>query len=120
MSFARVAIIGLGLLGGSIGLAVRQHLPGVVTSGYDADPAARAKASARGLADSVCDSAAEAVADADLVILSACDTAAMATRIVADQADVAKHGGPVEPAKRIFRRHTRHQAVCPDQRRVVA
>ena len=69
MSFQRVAIIGLGLIGGSIGLAVAEHLPGVVTSGYDADPAARAKASARGLADSVCDSAAEAVADADLVIL---------------------------------------------------
>ena len=28
MSFRKVAIIGLGLLGGSIGLAVRQHLPG--------------------------------------------------------------------------------------------
>ena len=31
MSFERVAIIGLGLIGGSIGLAVREHLPGVAT-----------------------------------------------------------------------------------------
>jgi cyclohexadieny/prephenate dehydrogenase len=69
MSFRRVAIIGLGLLGGSIGLAVRAHLPGVTTTGYDADPAARACAAERKLADRVCESAAEAVADADLVIL---------------------------------------------------
>ena len=39
MSFDKVAIIGLGLLGGSIGLAVAQDLPGIVTAGYDADPA---------------------------------------------------------------------------------
>ena len=41
MSFAHVAIIGLGLIGGSIGLAVREHLPGVTTAGYDSDPAVR-------------------------------------------------------------------------------
>ncbi len=69
MSFQRVAIIGLGLLGGSIGLAVREHLPGVATTGYDADPKARSRAAERGLADRVCDSAAEAVTEADLVIL---------------------------------------------------
>jgi cyclohexadieny/prephenate dehydrogenase len=69
MSFQRVAIIGLGLLGGSIGLAVREHLPGVATTGYDADPAARQRAAERGLADRICDSAAEAVRDAQLVIL---------------------------------------------------
>jgi cyclohexadieny/prephenate dehydrogenase len=70
MSFLRrVAIVGLGLLGGSIGLAVREHLPGVTTTGYDADPAARARASERQLTDKVCDSAAEAVREAQLVIL---------------------------------------------------
>jgi len=69
MSFGNVAIIGLGLLGGSIGLAVRQHLPGVATTGYDSDPAVRARAAERGLAERVCDSAAEAVAGADLVVL---------------------------------------------------
>ena len=67
--FRHVAIIGLGLLGGSIGLAVRQHLPGVRTTGYDADPQVRARAAERGLADTICDSAAEAASGADLVIL---------------------------------------------------
>ncbi|MGV3555697.1 MAG: prephenate/arogenate dehydrogenase family protein [Croceibacterium sp.] len=69
MSFERVAIIGLGLLGGSIGLAVAEHLPGVVTTGYDADPAVRRRAAERGLAGTICESATEAVAGADLVIL---------------------------------------------------
>ncbi len=69
MTFARVAIIGLGLIGGSVGLAVREHLPGVATRGFDADPAVRARARERALTDDVCDSAAEAVADADLVVL---------------------------------------------------
>ena len=69
MSFDKVAIIGLGLLGGSIGLAVAQDLPGIVTAGYDADPAVRQRAAERGLANTICDSAADAVADADLVIL---------------------------------------------------
>lgn len=69
MSFRRVAIIGLGLLGGSIGLAVREHLPDVTTTGYDADPATRARAAERGLVGQVCESAADAVQNADLVIL---------------------------------------------------
>ncbi len=69
MTIQRVAIIGLGLLGGSIGLAVREHLPGVTTTGYDADPAARERASARQLVDQVCDTSADAVRAADLVVL---------------------------------------------------
>jgi cyclohexadieny/prephenate dehydrogenase len=69
MSFERVAIIGLGLLGGSIGLAVQECLPDVHTTGYDADPATRVRAGERGLVAQVCDSAAEAVRDAQLVIL---------------------------------------------------
>ncbi|MFM5883849.1 MAG: prephenate/arogenate dehydrogenase family protein [Novosphingobium sp.] len=69
MAFERIAIIGLGLLGGSIGLAVAEHLPGAVTTGFDADPAARVRASQRGLVGQVCDSAADAVRDAQLVIL---------------------------------------------------
>ncbi len=67
-SFQRVAIIGLGLLGGSIGLAVQEYLPGTITTGYDADPAARKRAVERGLVSTVCDSAAEAARHADLVI----------------------------------------------------
>ncbi|MFA7596026.1 MAG: prephenate/arogenate dehydrogenase family protein [Novosphingobium sp.] len=69
MTFRKVAIIGLGLLGGSIGLAIRQHLPGVRTSGYDNDPAVRLRATERGLAQEIAGSAAEAALGADLVIL---------------------------------------------------
>ena len=68
MSFTRVAVIGLGLLGGSVGLAIAENLPGCVTTGYDADPEVRRRASMRGLVHTVCDSAAEAVAQAELVI----------------------------------------------------
>ncbi len=68
MPFERIAVIGLGLLGGSIGLAVAESLPNAETAGYDADPAVRRRASERGLVDRVCDSAAEAVANAELVI----------------------------------------------------
>jgi cyclohexadieny/prephenate dehydrogenase len=69
MSFERVAIIGLGLIGGSIGLAVRQHLPGVRTAGYDLDPQVRLRAAELRLTDEVLDDPVAAVHDADLVIL---------------------------------------------------
>lgn len=69
MSFDSVAIIGLGLLGGSVGLALKEHLPQVATTGFDANPATRARAAERGLVGTVCESAADAVGDADLVVL---------------------------------------------------
>ena len=69
MSYRKVAIIGLGLLGGSVGLAVREHLPDVTTAGFDQDEATRLRAAERGLVTEVCSSAAEVVQDADLVIL---------------------------------------------------
>ena len=68
MSFERLAVIGLGLLGGSVGLAVQQCLPAMATTGYDADPATRERAAERGLVQTVCESAEEAVRGADLVI----------------------------------------------------
>ena len=69
MKISRVAIIGLGLIGGSVGLSVREMLPNVATTGWDADADVRARAAERGLAGTVCDSVAEAVREADLVIL---------------------------------------------------
>lgn len=69
MSIEKVAIIGLGLLGGSIGLAVAEHLPHIATTGYDEDPAVRRRATERRLVGEVCPGAAEAAADADLIIL---------------------------------------------------
>jgi cyclohexadieny/prephenate dehydrogenase len=69
VTFARVAIVGLGLLGGSIGLAVAENLPDTRTTGFDSDPDVRRRAAERGLVGAVCETMAEAVADADLVIL---------------------------------------------------
>ena len=66
--FAKIAIIGLGLQGGSIGLAVQQFLPDAITTGFDLDPATRARAAQRGLVHLVCETAFEAVDGCDLVI----------------------------------------------------
>ena len=68
MAIERVAIIGLGLLGGSVGLAAKEFLPNVTTTGFDRDPGVRVRAGLRGLVGEVCDSAAKAVDSADLVI----------------------------------------------------
>jgi len=81
-SIEAVALIGLGLIGSSIARGVREALPGLKLSGYDADPAVRARARELSLADSLPDDPAEAVAGADLVILcvpvGAMETAARA------------------------------------------
>lgn len=69
MSVQNVAIIGLGLLGGSIGLAVQEQAGHIATTGYDRDPDVRAKAGKLGLAAAICDSAQEAVREADLIVL---------------------------------------------------
>ena len=68
MRIERVAIIGLGLIGGSVGLAVRDMLPDVATTGWDADGGVRTRAADRGLVGSVCQTVAETVEDADLVV----------------------------------------------------
>lgn len=67
--FARVSIIGLGLIGSSIARAVRERMPTVALAGYDADAETRETALALKLIDDVADSAGAAVTDADLVIL---------------------------------------------------
>lgn len=69
LPFARIAIIGLGLLGSSIARAVRVYMPNAVISGFDADPETRETAAALGFIDDISDHPGAAVADADLVIL---------------------------------------------------
>jgi prephenate dehydrogenase len=66
----RIAILGVGLIGGSIGLAVRQRAGGSV-SGYDPDPDVRAKALELGVIDSDAADIASAVADAEVVFVAA-------------------------------------------------
>lgn len=69
MSIRNVAIIGLGLLGGSIGLAIKERAPDIKTAGYDTDASVRERAEERGLVDRVAETPAEAVHEADLIIL---------------------------------------------------
>ena len=69
LPFARVTIIGLGLIGSSIARAVKQHMPSVRVTGYDADPAVRETAVRIALCDDVADTAGTSVIDADFVIL---------------------------------------------------
>ena len=69
LPFARVAVLGLGLIGSSIARGVRASMPSVALTGYDADPQVRETARAIDLVDDVADTAGTAVIDADLVIL---------------------------------------------------
>ncbi|THD36390.1 MAG: prephenate/arogenate dehydrogenase family protein [Sphingomonas sp.] len=69
LPFARVSIIGLGLIGSSIARAVKDHMPSVRVTGHDTDAAVRETARALGFCDDIADSPGAAVTDADLVIL---------------------------------------------------
>jgi cyclohexadieny/prephenate dehydrogenase len=69
LPFARVSIIGLGLIGSSIARAVREAMPTVTLTGHDADAQVRETARALNLCDDIADTAGAAVTDADLVIL---------------------------------------------------
>ncbi|WP_137389249.1 prephenate/arogenate dehydrogenase family protein [Rhodoligotrophos defluvii] len=67
--FDKVCLIGLGLIGSSLGHAMRRgSLAGEIV-GYARSAATRAKALEIGFVDRVCDTAADAAAGADLVIL---------------------------------------------------
>ena len=67
--YERVALIGLGLIAGSMALAMRRNgLAGEIT-GYARSAETRKVAADIGLVDRVCHSAAEAVKGADLVVL---------------------------------------------------
>ena len=61
----RIAVLGTGLIGGSIGLAARARLPDAVVTGYDVDPAAAAAACDRGAIDAAAGSVSEAMVRAD-------------------------------------------------------
>jgi cyclohexadieny/prephenate dehydrogenase len=69
LPFARVAIIGLGLIGSSVARAVKANMPDVRVTGYDADPDVRERVRALGLCNDVTDLPGTAVIDAALVLL---------------------------------------------------
>jgi cyclohexadieny/prephenate dehydrogenase len=86
LPFARVSIIGLGLLGSSIAHAVRAHMPSVRITGHDALAEHREIARSLCFCDDVTDTASAAVIDAELVILCVPPGAmgAVASEIAAD------------------------------------
>jgi prephenate dehydrogenase len=66
----RIAVVGVGLIGGSIALAARERLEARVV-GFDPDDAVGAAALARGAVEEMAPSVAAAVADAELVFVAA-------------------------------------------------
>jgi prephenate dehydrogenase len=66
----KITVIGLGLLGSSVCLAVSRALPGIKTAGFAHRPSTRAKARRLKVADKVFDDMRASVADADIVILA--------------------------------------------------
>jgi prephenate dehydrogenase len=66
----RVAVLGVGLIGGSIGLAARKRA-GAHVCGFDPDPDVLARALEAGAIDSSASSLAEAVAGAEVVFVAA-------------------------------------------------
>ena len=70
MAIQRLAIVGTGLIGASVGLAAKRA--GVASvSGFDPDPEALALARERGALDSAAASLEEALADAELAVVAA-------------------------------------------------
>jgi prephenate dehydrogenase len=66
----RIAILGVGLIGGSIGIACRKRLEATVT-GFDSDPATLERAIEAGALDEPAGSVAEACDEAELVFCAA-------------------------------------------------
>ncbi len=70
LPFARISIIGLGLIGSSIARAVKAQMPTARVTGHDGDDQVRDAARALGFCDDVTDTAGASVIDAELVILA--------------------------------------------------
>lgn len=68
LRFDRVAIVGLGLMGGSLGLAIRRRKLARCVAGYARRPSVRRRAMAIGAVDEVHSDLLEAVRNADLVV----------------------------------------------------
>jgi cyclohexadieny/prephenate dehydrogenase len=69
LPFARVAIIGMGLIGSSLTRAIREAMPTVQLTVSDANQMVRERVAELGIADDMADNPGAAVVDADLVIL---------------------------------------------------
>jgi prephenate dehydrogenase len=83
----RLAIVGLGLMGGSLGLAARERAAVARVIGCDPDEGARAAALERGCVDEAVGDLASAVAGADLIVL--CAPVAEFPSVLAELAELA-------------------------------
>ena len=70
MTFPRISIIGLGLIGGSVAMAIRNRLSDCKITGYDADPNAVESAFTAAAIHTASSNLKEACASADCIILS--------------------------------------------------
>ncbi|MCP3734097.1 prephenate/arogenate dehydrogenase family protein [Sphingomonas sp. RP10(2022)] len=118
LPFARVTIIGLGLIGSSVARSVRANMPTVRITGYDADPEVRSIATRIDLADDIADSAGAAVIDADLVML--CVPVGAMGAVAAEFADdlpadavVSDVGGSKESVLAALRAVLPHATIVP-------
>ncbi|CCW36323.1 prephenate dehydrogenase [Chthonomonas calidirosea] len=68
--FSQVAILGMGLMGTSLGMALRQQGLAQTVVGYDVQPSHLHMASKQGALDKVVGTPVEALADADLVVFA--------------------------------------------------
>jgi prephenate dehydrogenase len=68
--FQRVAILGLGAVGASMGLALRQAKAAQQVAGYDSGKGTAERARKLGAIDAACGQAAEAVREAELIVLA--------------------------------------------------
>ncbi|MES1989948.1 MAG: prephenate/arogenate dehydrogenase family protein [Pseudomonadota bacterium] len=68
-TYKRIALIGLGLIGGSLGHAIKRGKLAETVVGYAASETTRARAKEIGFIDEVYASAADAARDADLIVL---------------------------------------------------
>ena len=109
--FARVAVIGTGLIGGSFALALRKHFPEITVVGFDR-PEVAERALKRGAVQAIAGDLASAVRDADLVyialpiagILEVLPTVAANAKpgtLVTDAGSTKWVSGPVEGRKRL-------------------
>lgn len=85
-----IAVVGIGVMGGSLGLALRQRAGIDRVIGYDPDPRAREEAVARGVISEAAPTLAAAVADVEAVFIAAPVSATVA---VAREALAASHDG---------------------------
>lgn len=89
----RVAVLGLGLIGGSFALALRREGLAKGVAGFDADPRVTRRAQERGAITQACSTPEEAVREADLVVLA---TPVLAMRELLERsAPVLKRGALV-------------------------